>query len=477
MTPLKQIGLAAIATLATSLMPIGRPALANTFGQQEVNASRFVVMASPYGDNLHQLAILEQISNARSCWREYGSNPVQIEPLLLNFDFTGICGRSIDSNGYSIRVGGEELGWRYSLQVVRRGNDLILIGRSNVDPKAPELEIARTSGPTQGFSKLVLQPGWRLTKRTYQGKALGHVYLTHDRTLAELSASPGTPAATTQPAPASAAPIPIPVPAPQPTTSPNQSSRRNPRPSPRLSRSQAATETDNTTATAESETEDPTIARRYPKLNSRLARDRTDRTPNDNPSSPSTQRNVSRDRTYTRSSVTVPTTRSSPVPTTRSRQRQVDSIPIPVPPPERPTVQRSRPTLTSSTQLPPPPTSNRATRSTNVLPVPGNSTPPLGNIGSYRLPPSPNSSGSFRGSPSAPSSLAETLGFSYRVVVQARNPQAQNKVRSLVPDAFRIQWNGRTMMQAGLFEDRETADAMQAFLNSHSLRATVVPVQ
>ena len=28
--------------------------------------------------------------------------------------------------------------------------------------------------------KISLDPGWRFTKRTYQGRELGHVYLTYD---------------------------------------------------------------------------------------------------------------------------------------------------------------------------------------------------------------------------------------------------------------------------------------------------------
>jgi hypothetical protein len=49
---------------------------------------------------------LEQIPGKQKCWSESGSNPVMIDPLLLNFDFTGICRRATDSNGYSIRLDG-----------------------------------------------------------------------------------------------------------------------------------------------------------------------------------------------------------------------------------------------------------------------------------------------------------------------------------------------------------------------------------
>ena len=35
--------------------------------------------------------------------------------MLATFDFTGICNRYIDGNGYSLRIGGDDLGTRYRL--------------------------------------------------------------------------------------------------------------------------------------------------------------------------------------------------------------------------------------------------------------------------------------------------------------------------------------------------------------------------
>ena len=75
------------------------PTTAATFDNIEVSADKFVAVAAPYGDNKSQLLIVEQVSSKRPCWSESGSNPVQVEPLLLNLDFTGICDRKTDSNG------------------------------------------------------------------------------------------------------------------------------------------------------------------------------------------------------------------------------------------------------------------------------------------------------------------------------------------------------------------------------------------
>jgi len=182
--------LATLATLALAAFGQTTPAIAQSmFGQQEINQSRFVAVASPYGGNAHQLLIIKQLSNVRSCWSESGASPTVINPLLVEFDFTDICGRSTDSNGYSMRVGGEDLNWRYSFRVVKRDGDLQLIAAPNIDRSSPELLIARTRGYTSGFAKFHFEPGWRVTERSYQGTSVGHVYLTNDQSIASLNAT------------------------------------------------------------------------------------------------------------------------------------------------------------------------------------------------------------------------------------------------------------------------------------------------
>lgn len=172
--------LAVAASAAISTVATIAPAISAQFGQKEVDQSKFVAIASPVrGGTAHQLLVLEQISSSRNCWSESGSAPTLIDPLLVNFDFTGICGRSTDSNGYSIRMNGDDLGLQYSLRIVRRDGDMMLVGapsnRSN-----PTLLVGRTSGVTPEFAKINLEPGWRFTKRTFEDQTLGHVYLTYE---------------------------------------------------------------------------------------------------------------------------------------------------------------------------------------------------------------------------------------------------------------------------------------------------------
>ncbi len=164
-------------------------AIAVQFDQREVTQNQFILIAAPYGSGSHQLLILQQLSQRRACWREYGSNPVMVEPLLLNFDFTGICDRSTDSNGYSIRIAGQDLGLQYGLRLARQTNDLVLVAYPLRDRNLPTLELGRTNGVPSGFGKIILDPDWRLTRRVYQRRDLPHLYLTRNELPAGISPS------------------------------------------------------------------------------------------------------------------------------------------------------------------------------------------------------------------------------------------------------------------------------------------------
>lgn len=216
-----RLGLAASVLAGLSILTVAKTAVAQLFGQQEIpQQNRLVAVAAPVdGGSSHKLVIFEQISNARACWSESGSNPTIVNPLLLNFDFTGICSRSIDSNGYSIRMAGEDLGLTYSLSIVREGNDLVLVGKNPIRRSDPVIEIGRAYGLTNDYAKLVLHPGWRFARRTYEGQVLGHIYVTNDQSFAQVAGQPApTQPVVTQPSP----PIVVnPTPPPTPTTPPS----------------------------------------------------------------------------------------------------------------------------------------------------------------------------------------------------------------------------------------------------------------
>ncbi|HEY9821873.1 MAG TPA: DUF3747 domain-containing protein [Candidatus Sericytochromatia bacterium] len=214
-----QVSLAATATFFT----IGAvsPTTAATFDNQEVNPNNFLAATVPFGSNQKQLLILEQISPRQSCWSESGSSPVSVDLLLLKFNFTGICARSTDSNGYSIRMNGQDLGLDYLLRVVERDGEMVLVGTHRIDRQAPEIIIGRTKGKREGSEKIFLDPGWRFTRRTYQGKALGHIYLTNDSASLPVTqqSKPTSPPLPTTPLPGRPTPPPLPS-TPQPVSPP-----------------------------------------------------------------------------------------------------------------------------------------------------------------------------------------------------------------------------------------------------------------
>ncbi|OAB59065.1 hypothetical protein AY600_13610 [Phormidium willei BDU 130791] len=192
--------LAAVSTLALSSFGATiTPQSANavTFGERAVEQQNFVAVAAPVGETgRHQLLVIEQQSNARPCWGETGN---RVNPLLLNFDFTGICGRFTDSNGYSLRTGGQDLGIQYSLRTVRRGNDVVLQGVP-FRPNQPTLELGRAPYAND-FVRIDLNDGWEFSKRTYQGRTLGHVYLSNPASLSALASQ--SPPVATNPSPPS----------------------------------------------------------------------------------------------------------------------------------------------------------------------------------------------------------------------------------------------------------------------------------
>ncbi|MEC4985316.1 MAG: hypothetical protein SAJ37_19455 [Oscillatoria sp. PMC 1068.18] len=64
----------------------------------------------------------------------------------------------------------------------------------------------------------------------------------------------------------------------------------------------------------------------------------------------------------------------------------------------------------------------------------------------------------------------------YKVIVETRNSGQEAIVRSLVPGAFRIVYNGRSMMQVGLFDNIENAQEIIRTLNRSGLQGIIVPL-
>lgn len=174
----------------------GGSALAQAlFGAGDVDSSRFLLVAAPIGTSgeRYQLNIYEQLKPTRPCFAVAQGKPAGVNPLLSTFDFTGICGRFIDANGYSLRIGGSDLATSYRLSVVKGGNDILLVARPTKSTAQGELVVARAGGKGSGFMKLELEPGWTLKRRQFGGRSLGHVYVYNETWPGSSETAPSTP--------------------------------------------------------------------------------------------------------------------------------------------------------------------------------------------------------------------------------------------------------------------------------------------
>jgi hypothetical protein len=171
-------GVLAAATAAASLLAGAAEAQA-LFGAGEVDPTRFLLVAAPIGTSgeRYQLNIYEQLKATRPCFAVGEGKPAAVNPLLSTFDFTGICSRFIDANGYSLRIGGSDLATSYRLSVVKSGQDILLVARPTKSSAQEDVVVARAGGVGAGFLKLDLEPGWSLKRRQFGGRSLGHVYV------------------------------------------------------------------------------------------------------------------------------------------------------------------------------------------------------------------------------------------------------------------------------------------------------------
>ena len=184
-TYLRAAGLTAVGLLGGGLPQEG--AARSLFDSAAVPEERFAVLAQPIGRAQWKLLVLEQIKAQPRCWRARQDGLV--EPSLNRFNFSGICKRYLDSNGYSLRSGGQDLGTRFRFRLKRSGTSLklealdpqqrapLLVGQARISKRDPN-----------GFVALRLEPGWALERRVYQGRPLNHLYFAHQEPVNRLLA-------------------------------------------------------------------------------------------------------------------------------------------------------------------------------------------------------------------------------------------------------------------------------------------------
>ena len=172
---IKSLFLALSAIASTTVMAVPQ-AKAVSFQEEKVSQDDFAVVAVPFGYQEHRLEIIEQIPGEKQCWQESGSAPVKLDLLLLDFDYTDSCRRIINTNGYTLRLNGEDERVAHVVKVVQNNGELQLVA-FHKDPSQPSIVIGKTNGLTDGAMKIVLNPGWEITKRVHQGETIDHLYL------------------------------------------------------------------------------------------------------------------------------------------------------------------------------------------------------------------------------------------------------------------------------------------------------------
>lgn len=195
-TKLLQSLILSLSAIATTTLVSTPKVEATSFQEQRVNSNQFTVVAVPFGYKEHRLEIIEQIPGQQKCWNESGQNPVQIDMVLLNFDHTNSCRRITDTNGYTLRLNGQDERVAHVVKIVENNGELQLVA-FHKDPYQPNLVIGRTNGLSGSAMKIILNPGWQITKRVHQGQVINHVYLSGDNSVAQYSYQPGVSSSTT----------------------------------------------------------------------------------------------------------------------------------------------------------------------------------------------------------------------------------------------------------------------------------------
>ena len=188
-----KLKLTTIFTGAIALTAPLLPAIAQ-FTEAPVPSEDVVAVAVPAGAIGYNLNVIQQIPGKQQCFAEQGSNPTIIDPLWTTFDFTGSCSKATDSNGYSVRLDGEDTSLNYRLDVIPKGDNLQLIAKNYKG--GGDLVVGQTNGkPAKGeYVKIQLNPGWKFTKKAYEGKTLGHYFFSGDSTAIAAAGDSAAPA-------------------------------------------------------------------------------------------------------------------------------------------------------------------------------------------------------------------------------------------------------------------------------------------
>lgn len=190
------LALAAAALAAAAFQGVPQPPAraAGVFDSQPVEAANFQVLGMPVGESSWSLLVLEQLKSGPLCWESRPDG--LIEPALNRFDFTGICNRYLDSNGYSLRTANQDLGGSFRLRLRQVGTELQLQAMSPNETETIVVGKATVNRRDRdGFVPISLEPSWALGRRVFREQPLSHLYFTHAKPMAQLiaeAAGPGS---------------------------------------------------------------------------------------------------------------------------------------------------------------------------------------------------------------------------------------------------------------------------------------------
>ncbi len=121
-----------------------------------------------------------------------------------------------------------------------------------------------------------------------------------------------------------------------------------------------------------------------------------------------------------------------------------------------------------------PPSSNQSLPSPVIATNPNNAPTTITIERDYSA---PSSSNAPRVAALPPANLDPSTGkpFQYRVIVPMTSPVVMQRVKTIVPDAFRLSRSGRTLVQVGAYSDRPAADQLVQKLAQSGLSAEIIP--
>lgn len=134
------------------------------------------------------------------------------------------------------------------------------------------------------------------------------------------------------------------------------------------------------------------------------------------------------------------------------------------------------PTPSQSTNKAPSSSNNGRASLGDILSLHSNSSPPERNPNSLPVPDREIPSGNQFRPGTSPEERAAEVGGDYRVIVEVNNVSDRNKVKSVVPNAFTSRYQGRSVMQVGIFQSQANAEEIRQKLRQKGLQVRVIPV-